>query len=216
MCVVYLTAVIDRPSFYFLSVPTFVLLITLCFLDPGKIAKKPGAPLLVPFTQTLYKSAPTQSVCPYCSIIRPPRAQHCWACNRCVHKYDHHCPWIRNCVGARTIGIFYVFIVFMLSSLVFSLCDLSMRLDACLRQEHRQDSDIFLVVIGLGVSIVVGLSDGKLVLVSTRNLMLGRTSHERFSASKQGGDTAPGSLLTNCLQMCCDRAPLTPSKSLVV
>ncbi|KAF7288911.1 Palmitoyltransferase [Mycena indigotica] len=30
--------------------------------------------------------------CKRCAVIRPERAHHCRICNRCVLKYDHHCP----------------------------------------------------------------------------------------------------------------------------
>jgi len=30
-------------------------------------------------------------------IWRPARSRHCHTCGRCIDRYDHHCPAIRNC-----------------------------------------------------------------------------------------------------------------------
>ncbi|WFD32076.1 protein S-acyltransferase [Malassezia sp. CBS 17886] len=42
---------------------------------------------------------------------KPERAHHCRTCKACVLKYDHHCPWINQCVG---VGNERYFILFML------------------------------------------------------------------------------------------------------
>ena len=43
-----------------------------------------------------------------CKILRPIRAKHCWQCDRCVPRFDHHCPLIEQCVGAKNYRQFYV------------------------------------------------------------------------------------------------------------
>lgn len=47
--------------------------------------------------------------------------------------YDHHCPWINNCVGAKNYMYFYMFIVMMevglLGTLIYSIYGLSEKID---------------------------------------------------------------------------------------
>ena len=48
-------------------------------------------------------------LCHTCRVVRPLRAKHCRICDRCVAQFDHHCPYIYNCVGLRNRGWFLLF-----------------------------------------------------------------------------------------------------------
>ena len=49
------------------------------------------------------------SPCFDCKSWRPPRCYHCPICRTCVLKRDHHCFFVRNCVGFQNQKYFTMF-----------------------------------------------------------------------------------------------------------
>jgi hypothetical protein len=57
-------------------------------------------------------------ICAECQTRYVPNSYHCFICRRCVYRYDHHCPWINNCLGAHNYGKFTVFLLMLILALM--------------------------------------------------------------------------------------------------
>ena len=60
--------------------------------------------------------------CDDCKFLYPKsnkKMEHCFICNICVSKLDHHCDVIGKCVGKNNT---ILFLIFVLSSFGFIIC----------------------------------------------------------------------------------------------
>jgi len=108
----------DQNLEIYVQIALFILsvvfhLLSVCS-DPGYI-KKPKVDFF-----TMLKDFDPVLLCPDCEVIRTDRSRHCSVCNRCIERFDHHCPWINNCVGIRNHGYFMTFLVFIQALLVMT------------------------------------------------------------------------------------------------
>ena len=77
--------------------------------DPGIITKKNISHLKQKYPYDfLFNSE--KSECKKCNFTKINRSKHCRVCNKCIEKFDHHCIWINNCVGAKNFKYFLYFI----------------------------------------------------------------------------------------------------------
>ena len=94
---------------------TVVLHICLACYNPGYLKNDK-----IDFLRLL-ETFDSSSLCPECRTIRTNRSRHCIICHSCVDRYDHHCPWINNCVGIRNHNIFFVYLFSQMATLILTL-----------------------------------------------------------------------------------------------
>lgn len=83
-------------------------------------------------------------LCADCEVVRTDRSRHCSICNKCVERFDHHCPWINNCVGINNHGVFMSFLMSMLGLLFVTFISLCLNYDCYNNIIYPRDSGYFL------------------------------------------------------------------------
>ncbi|XP_054164715.1 palmitoyltransferase ZDHHC17-like [Oppia nitens] len=82
-----------------------------CTGDPGVIAKDHDQRYRTIIELAERDGFDPQWFCSTCLIRKPLRSKHCSVCNQCVARFDHHCPWIANCVGALNHKYFIWYLI---------------------------------------------------------------------------------------------------------
>lgn len=120
--------------------------------------------------------------CRTCNIYKPPRASHCSDCDNCCKEFDHHCPFVGNCVGERNYGAFCAFLICVVALLVSVMASIVMT-SADIKGGERVNA-IFAVIIcgysGLMFFVIGGFSLFHCFLVLT-----GKTTKQKLKGDKE-------------------------------
>ena len=140
-------------------------------------------------------------MCPDCRVLRTPRSRHCAICNRCCDRFDHHCPWINNCVGLNNNNSFVCFIYTLVIMLLLNVASAIISLKAKAWRYHPDDwplealcvfelcekniiRDTFCVII-IAFCCLLLLPTTVLCSVQSKNYCFNKTTNERLSRKAQ-------------------------------
>mmetsp|Transcript_11820 Transcript_11820/g.26833 ORF Transcript_11820/g.26833 Transcript_11820/m.26833 type:complete len:377 (-) Transcript_11820:96-1226(-) len=120
--------------------------------------------------------AETLPFCPICKVAVQSETKHCWDCQKCVARFDHHCPWLNNCVGAGNYVAFFASIV----ALLFMLSILMVATAAILSFDLDLDSieRVIVLLAALGIHVPIWLLDVGLLSLHCFLCMKGITTYE--------------------------------------
>ena len=93
-------------------------------------------------------------------IVRPPLTSHCTSCDLCVERFDHHCPWVGNCIGKRNYKHFFGLLVAVNCNILCHFVGIGMFMNENINRIEGKVTGMTLLIIVLIVDLLVRNNTG--------------------------------------------------------
>ena len=157
----------------------------------------------IPFIRLVQKFDPNM-LCPACEVICTADSRHCYICNQCVERFDHHCPWVNNCIGINNHSYFYFYIItqtfYLILILIMAVFNITLLMSSETLVKARTTvmfpqivhSDVETAQITYDLTLVLTILLTIFFLpflvildtIQTQNFMRNQTTNTRFSNNK--------------------------------
>jgi len=118
----------------FVMVTVLILFLYCVNSDPGYLTKEYSMENseYKNLSSLVYNGGDIKKYCYTCELMKPNKSKvkHCKVCNKCVCRFDHHCTFINNCVGAGNHKAFVYLLIFALTTVgtgVYRIIDTSIK-----------------------------------------------------------------------------------------
>lgn len=114
---------------------------------------------------------------------RPLRARHCRECKHCVRKFDHHCPWVANCIGEKNHRWFWIFLTYECCLIVWAIYLSTTGYISSSNSNEWIHNNIFLLLVDIVLVIFLFIA-GSLCVIHTYMLFSNHTTWESMSRQR--------------------------------
>jgi palmitoyltransferase ZDHHC13/17 len=160
----------------------YVLFFYVSCVDPGFMHEKTTV-------AELYATVKPDFICPYCVAKKVHTTVHCHHCHRCVKMFDHHCPWINNCVGEGNHKVFVFFLIVLVLDLATTAVlgflhfwEVSFKKKKVIPIEQNSYAGLVLSVLCCGVILLVM----PILYIQLANCFSKKTTHQKYAFRKNG------------------------------
>lgn len=161
--------------------------------------------------------------CITCQLYRPPgcanagsrplgahqRTGHCNICDTCIEQFDHHCPFLSNCIGRNNYRSFFLLLHMALANITLLIyCNTSLQL------KYSTDMiDIYQIMMKYLMTAILGLIALPLIVLAGYHWIKvatqGATTYEAIKQSQKGYLVDPRNPRQHYLSWC---APICLAK----